>query len=78
LGFTFWLKRALKTYPIVFVLLLVIELIKQQTIGSAVLFAATWSGVTTAVFIGSRLYQSRKGIDCALCDDIPSSNSKEK
>ena len=75
MGFKFWFIRAIKVFSTVFVFLLVIELLKQYLVGDAILFAATWSGIATAVFISSRLYQSRKKIHCQLCDDIP--NDKE-
>jgi len=34
-----------------------------------------WAAITTVVFIGSRLYQSKKGVECALCDDIPKTDN---
>jgi hypothetical protein len=60
----------------VLVLLFIVQLLKQHSIEDSVLFAVTWSFLTTLVFIGSRLYQSRKGIECAICNDIPDSDNK--
>jgi hypothetical protein len=76
MGYKFWAIRALKVYIGVLIALLIIELLKQHTIENALIFAVTWSFITTSVFIVTRLYQSRKGLECALCDDTP--NSKEK
>jgi hypothetical protein len=69
--YKFWIIRALKVFTIVFILLFIPELLKQHSIEDSVLFAVTWSFLGTLVFIGSRLYQSRKGMECALCNDIP-------
>jgi uncharacterized membrane protein (UPF0136 family) len=84
MGYKFWIVRALKVFGVVLVLLFVVQLLKQHSIEDSVLFAVTWSFLTTLVFIGSRLYQSRKGIECAICNDItdpdnktPSKQSKE-
>ena len=76
MGYKFWAIRALKVYIGVLIALLIIELLKQHTIENALIFAVTWSFITTSVFIVTRLYQSRKGLECALCDHTP--NSKEK
>jgi hypothetical protein len=76
MGYKFWIIRALKVFSIVFVLLFIVQLFKQQSIEDSVLFAITWSFLATLVFIGSRLYQSRKGIECALCDDMPTPDDK--
>ncbi len=78
MGIKFWFIRAVKVFLAVTALLFVIELFKQHSVQEAILFAVTWSLVSTAIFIGSRLYQSRKGIECELCNDIPKSESKQK
>ncbi|ATC90455.1 hypothetical protein PISS_a1537 [Pseudoalteromonas issachenkonii] len=51
-------------------------MLKQHSVQEALIFACTWSLITTAVFICSRLYQSRKGVECALCNDIPDKSDK--
>jgi len=76
MGFKFWLIRSLKVFLGVATLLFIVELIKQHSVQESIIFAVTWSFITTAIFIGSRLYQSRKGVECALCNDIPDSSDK--
>jgi hypothetical protein len=76
MGYRFWVIRTLKVYIGVLIALLVIELLKHHSIENALIFAATWSFISTSLFIGTRLYQSRKGVECLLCNDI--ANSKEK
>jgi hypothetical protein len=75
-GFQFWFVRALKVFLGVAALLFIVELLKQHSVQESLIFALTWSFITTAVFIGSRLYQSRKGVECALCNDIPDKSNK--
>ena len=71
MGFNFWLVRALKVFLGVAAILFIVELLKQHSVQESLVFAFTWSSITTAIFICSRLYQSRKGVECALCNDIP-------
>jgi len=76
MGFKFWFVRALKVFLGVAVLLFIVELLKEHSVQESLIFALTWSFITTAIFIGSRLYQSRKGVECALCNDIPNKSDK--
>ncbi|WP_235282251.1 hypothetical protein [Thalassotalea sp. ND16A] len=54
--------------------LFIVELLKQHSVQQSLMFAVTWAFITTAIFVGSRLYQPRKGIECALCNDTPETN----
>jgi len=76
MGYKFWIIRALKVFFGVSVTLFIVQLLKQQTIEDAILFAVSWSLLTTSIFIFSRIYQSRKGVECALCNDTPDSKNK--
>ncbi|WJG10943.1 hypothetical protein [Aliiglaciecola sp. LCG003] len=76
MGFKFWIIRALNVFIGVLVILFIVQLLKQHSVEDAIIFALTWSGVATLVFIGSRVYQSRKGAECALCNDTPSKENK--
>lgn len=76
MGFKFWLIRALKIFIGVATLLFIVELLKEHSVEASLIFALTWSFISTAIFIGSRLYQSRKGVECALCNDIPDKSNK--
>ena len=73
MGYKFWIVRAIKVFIGMLVLLFIVQLLKQEPIEDSIIFAVIWSFLTTSVFIGSRVYQSRKGIECALCNDIPDS-----
>ena len=77
MGHKFWVFRATKVFIVILAILFIIQLLKQHSIEDAIVFALTWSFLTTSVFIGSRLYQSRKGVACELCNDTPESTDKD-
>lgn len=70
MGLKFWLKRAVLIYLGLFVIFFVVEMIKQHTVAAGLEFSTTWALITTVVFISARLYQSRRGAHCAMCDDV--------
>jgi len=76
MGYKFWIIRSLKVFIGISVLLFIVELLKQHSIEESIIFAVTWSFLATMVFIGSRVYQSRKGVECALCNDTSDSGDK--
>ena len=51
MGFKFWFVRALKVFLGVAALLFIVELLKQHSVQEALIFACTWSLITTTVFI---------------------------
>ena len=76
MGYKFWIIRSLKVFIGISVLLFVVQLLKQHSFVDSIIFAFIWSFLSTSVFIGSRVYQSRKGLECTLCDDTPDSGDK--
>jgi hypothetical protein len=76
MGKKFWVLRFFKVYVGVFILLFVIHLIKGNEILESFYFAIIWAFLSTSVFVGSRVYQSKKGIACELCNDIPKKNEE--
>jgi hypothetical protein len=77
MGTAFWIRRAATVFALVAAVLLVVSLLKGRGLTGSAEFAAAWSVVSTAVFIGARLYQSSRGQHCELCQDIPIPLSKE-
>ncbi|WP_133406912.1 hypothetical protein [Parashewanella tropica] len=71
MGFKFWLVRATSVFTVVFLLLTVIYYFKGYETNQAILSAAVWSFLATSVFICTRLYHSKKGRSCAICNDTP-------
>lgn len=73
MGTVFWIKRFITVAVVAIALLTAVELIKGHELGQAVSFGAVWGVLASALFIATRLYRSRKGEHCAICNDIPES-----
>lgn len=71
MGGAFWIKRFLLVWLVAFAVLLAVELLKGHGIEAALIFSASWSFAAAAIFTATRVYQSRRGRQCALCNDIP-------
>ena len=78
MGCKFWIIRALKVFIGVLILLLIVQLLKQNSINDSIVFACSWSFLATLVFISTRFYQSRKGIECTLCNDTVATKKPKK
>ena len=76
MGYKFWIIRALNVFIGMLIILFIVELLKQNSIGDAIVSPFTWSFLATLVFISTRYYQSRKGAECALCNDTVSSKEQ--
>jgi len=76
MGLKFWVLRFIKVFAGILILLFTIHLIKGNEVLESFYFAVMWAFLSTSVFVGSRIYQSRKGIPCELCNDIPNKNEK--
>ena len=74
MGYKFWIKRALKVYISVALILFIVELIKENTVQNAIYFALLWSLITTVIFISTRVYYLSKGVKCHICQDSPEQN----
>jgi preprotein translocase subunit SecG len=70
-GPAFWITRLLVVCALVFAILLATEVIKGGTVQGGWASALFWASASAAVFTGSRYYQARKGLACALCRDLP-------
>jgi hypothetical protein len=67
----FWIKRFFTVLVGAFVIIAAAQVIKGHDYYYAVMQGGIWGIITAAVFIGARLYQSRKGQHCAICKDTP-------
>ena len=74
MGTKFWIKRTLVVFISVLAILFIVELLKGHSLMDSLLFSLLWSALSTATFIATRLYYSRKGVACALCQDTQDSN----
>jgi hypothetical protein len=76
MSFKFWFIRAIKVFSGALIILFIVGQLKGHSLQDSILFALLWAFLSTSVFIGSRIYQSRKGVACALCNDIPDKTGK--
>jgi hypothetical protein len=64
-----WIGQYLIALASMFVLLLVIDLLMRgETLARAWPSALAWAAVASAIFIGSRYRNMRRGIACGVCD----------
>ncbi len=73
MGSVFWIKRFLIVAFAAFAVLTAVELLKGHELVQAVLFGLGWGALASALFTVTRIYRSRKGQHCAICNDIPES-----
>jgi hypothetical protein len=73
MGRMFWIKRFLIVALVATAILTAVELLKGHELVQAFLFGLGWGVLASAVFTVTRIYRSRKGQHCAICNDIPES-----
>jgi hypothetical protein len=71
MGRAFWIKRKLFVAFVAFAVLTTVELLKGHELFQALSFALGWGVLASIVFTATRIYRSRKGQHCAVCNDIP-------
>jgi hypothetical protein len=74
----FWLKRGFYVFVIVMAILFCVELIKGHTIEQAIYFSLVWAGISAVIFILTRIYYVNKGINCQVCNDLPTEKGSKK
>lgn len=66
---SYWIGQYLIAAVSMFVLLLVVDLfMRGETLERAWPSSLAWAAVASAIFIGSRYRNMRKGIACRACD----------
>ena len=63
-----WIGQYLIAVLSMFVLLLVIDLLRGELLERAWPAALAWAAVASAIFIGSRYRNMRRGIECGVCN----------
>ena len=71
MGRAFWIKRFLLVTALAFVALTAVELLKGHDLVAALWFGLGWGVVSSAIFTATRIYRSRKGQYCEICNDTP-------
>jgi hypothetical protein len=68
---SYWIGQFLLAASTMFAILIVVELLKGHTFGETWPSTLAWTLAVSAIFIGNRYRNVRKGIACALCKDLP-------
>jgi hypothetical protein len=71
MGTMFWIRRYALVFAIAFVVIAGAHLLRGRSFESSLVEAVIWSAISAGIFVGARIYQSRKGVHCAMCNDIP-------
>ena len=71
MGRAFWIRRFATVTALIFAVLVAVELAKGHPPADALSFAATWGLLAGAIFTLARIFQSRRGQRCAICNDTP-------
>jgi hypothetical protein len=78
MGTAFWIRRFAIMFVIAFVVTGGAQLLRGRAIEASLEHGLLWGLVSAGVFVGGRLYQSRRGRHCALCNDIPASPGADR
>jgi hypothetical protein len=63
-----WIGQYVIAVVTLFLLLLVIDLLRGEAVARAWPSALAWAAVASAIFIGSRYRNMRRGIERGVCD----------
>lgn len=63
-----WIGQYLIAVASMFVLLLAIDLMRGELPARAWPSALVWAAVASAIFVGSRYRNMRRGIECGICN----------
>ncbi|TBR40563.1 hypothetical protein EYV96_10540 [Dyella terrae] len=71
MGWAFWVRRFMGVGLGTLVILTLAQCIKGHDLAESLMHGVIWAPITAAVFVGGRIYQSRRGMHCAICRDTP-------
>ena len=63
-----WIMQYLFAVVSMFTLLMVVDLLRGETLERAWISALMWAMVASAIFIGTRYRNMKRGIACSACD----------
>jgi hypothetical protein len=77
MGTTFWIRRYVLVLVGTFVVIAGAQVLRGRALEASIIHGLIWSVVSASIFVGARIYQSRKGQHCAICNDIPVNQASE-
>ena len=58
-------------FAIAFFVIAAAHLLRARPLAFAISEAFLWASISAAVYVATRLYNVRRGRECALCQDLP-------
>lgn len=71
MGIGFWIGRFVTVFGICCAILFGVRMLRGYNLEDSATYAMLWGAITAVVFVGARLYQSRRKMHCAICRDTP-------
>jgi hypothetical protein len=71
MGTAFWIRRFLLVFGIAFSAIVSAHILRGHELVFSLTESAVWAMISAYVFVIARIYQSRRGNHCSLCNDIP-------
>ncbi|CCQ10989.1 hypothetical protein PALB_18630 [Pseudoalteromonas luteoviolacea B = ATCC 29581] len=66
-----WIYQYSIALPVVFLILAGVQYFKGRSAEYSIEFGIIWSIISVSVFAIRRIYNYRKSINCAICNDLP-------
>ena len=76
MGTAFWIRRFLLVFVSAMVIIAGAQMIKGHTFGYSVVQGLLWAAIASTIFTVARIYQSRRGVHCAICRDTPETSAR--
>ena len=70
-----WIYQYAIALPVIFVILAGVQYLKGRSVEYSIEFGIIWSIISISVFAIRRIYNYRKNINCAICNDLPNSTN---
>lgn len=71
MGIAFWIRRFILVFALVFTVLSCVHLLRGHEFIFTLKQSLLWGIIASNIFIASRVYNSRRGRHCGLCNDTP-------
>ena len=77
MGTAFWVRRFLLVFVVATCAIAGAQLLQGRGLNYSLTQGLLWAAISASVFTGARLYQSSKGVHCAMCRDTPEMQTSE-
>ena len=71
MGTAFWIRRFLFVFVLAACVIAGVQFLKGRDLNYSLTQGLLWGAISATVFTGARIYQSSKGVHCAICRDTP-------